>query len=246
MAKKKDRIAPFEVSSPADTPKTDKELDREEALERLDRLEWDDNRQKDRELQQAFQDIDDAQINKVGVKYDSRTKLRAALAYVTTASSKEASKLTGVPAATIRYWKQEAPWWPQAVKYALSAQKEGLDAKLGQIVDKALESTMERLALGDPTIIKDAYKDLSTGETVTKIRVEYTPIKAKDLMVIASIGRDKQSILRGEPTSISEKKSDKEVLEDVAAKLVEAIGQGKAPKSILGTYNSDGEEVSDD
>lgn len=244
---KKFRDSPLYTSLNEDDKGEDKslrELGREDVIERLDRLEWDDLRQEDRELQKAFQDIDAAQKSKVGIKYDSRQKLRAALAYTVTASSKEASRLTGVPAQTIRYWKAEAPWWPTAVKYALAAQKEGLDAKLGQVLDKALENVMQRLELGDPHVYKHKYVD-DEGILQEEIRIGYKPVSAKDLMVITSIARDKQSLLRGEATSISEKKSDKEVLENVANKLAETILQHQAPKGIVGTYDKKGNKIED-
>ena len=243
MANKKDRVSPIVHSLPdLDDTRTPAEMDRDEAIERLDRLEWDDLKQKDRELQKAFQDIDDSQKRKVGIKYDSRQKLRAALAYITTGSSVQASRLTGVPPQCIRYWKQEAPWWPTAIKYAMSAQKEGLDAKLGQVADKYIDAVLDRADKGDPIVVKEKYKD-ENGIMQEKIRIEYIPIKVKDMMVVAAVARDKQAVLRGEPTSISEKKSDKDILNDVAAKLAETIAQHTAPKGIVGTFDKDGNKV---
>lgn len=242
-ARKKERNSPLFTNLPeVSDDRTDSQIDTDEALDRLERLEWDDIHQKDRELQKTFQEIDEAQKSRIGIKYDSRQKLRAALAYIVTASSGKASQLTGIPSQTIRYWKQEAPWWPVAVKYALAAQREELDAKLGELVSKGLDGALSGMDRGDPVITRKKFKD-EDGIWQEKVVIEYVPLKAKDLMAIASAARDKQAVLRGEPTSITEKKTDKEVLDDVARKLAETISQHQAPKGIVGTFNSKGERV---
>lgn len=250
MANKKERISPiFQNTQTPEDPYAnmdEDQLDDEKFDQTWGRIERDDlDSEQDRRLQETWKEMEEAQKGRS--RYSSHQKLRAALAYTIYASSFRASKASGVPANTIRVWKQEAPWWPVAIKYALEACRESLDAKLGQVVDGSLDAALERLEKGDPVIVKkkkwivdlEAPKGGYWGE---EISVEYVPIKAKDLMVIASIARDKQAILRGEPTSISQKKTDDETIAAIANKLAKAV-EDKTPKSIVGTYDKDGNKT---
>jgi len=219
---KKIRLSPFTKATVREAPDERSEEDQlfEEANERMDMLEHD-AINRDREYQKAFQKVVEKSTKGRKVKYSAGDKLRAALAYVITASSTKAMKLTGVPAGTIRNWKQHAPWWLEAVGYALDCKKEELDANLQEIQDRANHGVIDRVQHGD-------HKFNKAGDL---IRV---PIGGKELMTISAIARDKQSLLRGQPTSISEKVSDSDRLEALADKITQAVKQsGKVIEGVV-------------
>ena len=176
---------------------------------------------RDRDYQKAFQEVVEKTVKNGKGKYSAGDKLRAALAYIVTASSGKAGALTGIPAKTIIHWKSHAPWWPKAVEYALLAKKEELDANLQEIQDLANHGVIDRIEGGD-------HKLRSNGQVVR------VPISGKDLMVISAVARDKQALLRGQPTAISEKVSDADRLEALADKITAAVkGSGKIIEGVV-------------
>ena len=223
---KKTRISPFSESQVRAKPdeRSEEEQLFEEANERMDMLEHD-AVSRDREYQKAFQEVVES-TQKGHTKYSAGDKLRAALAYIITASSRKAHKLTGIPDYTIRAWKAKAPWWPKAVEYALLAKKEELDANLQEIQDRANTGVIDRVQHGD-------HKFNKAGDLVR------VPIGGKELMTISAIARDKQSLLRGQPTSISEKVSDADRLDALADKITQAVKD--SGKVIEGVVIKDGD-----
>jgi len=154
-------------------------------------------------------------------QYTAEHKLQAALAYVVTTSSAEASALTGVPASRIRGWKSTAPWWPRAVEIAHMVKREQIDSAYQKIQDAANTELLDRLRDGD-------YIIMANGDTKRR------PISGKDLMVISGVARDKQSILRGQPTNITEKISEGDRLEALADKITKAVqGSGKIIEGVV-------------
>lgn len=218
---KKTRISPFSTAQVRQSPddRTEEEQLFEEANERMDMLEHD-AVNRDREYQKAFQEVVES-TQKGHTKYSASDKLRAALAYIVTASSNKAHKLTGIPSHTIRQWKSKAPWWPKAVEYALLAKKEELDANLQEIQDRANHGVIDRIQNGDHKLNK-------FGEVIR------LPIGGKELMTISAIARDKQSLLRGQPTSISEKVSESDRLDALADKITKAVqSSGKVIEGVV-------------
>lgn len=225
--KVKERLAPFQHQAIGVKPGTDEELLDEEAVSRLGKLEYTDLHHKDDEYLQAFHAIEKRSGR--NTKYSTRDKLRAALAYTVTASSTKASEITGIPSHTIRYWKTQSPWWPIAVDYAIEARKEEWDAKLSEIISLGLGNTIDYLKNGEVKLVKVTERGSLghiEGERFEQVR---TPMSAKDTMMTVGIARDKQSIMRGEPTSIKEvRKSDAEMIEAMGEKIAQAvIGSGK-------------------
>lgn len=157
-------------------------------------------------------------------QYSTQARLQAALVYLMTGSSKEVERVTGIDARQVRTWRAEAFWWPKALEYAISVQREYVDAAFSRVVHKALEGTVDRLDNGDSYVGRD-------GE-VRKI-----PVKARDLMHIAATAKDKQNTLRGQPSSISESRkkqvSDKDSIDLLAQRLKGAI-EGAPSKLIDG------------
>lgn len=136
-------------------------------------------------------------------KMDDR--LDAALAWLITGSTVEASKVCGVPDRTIRDWMTK-DWWEPVLEEARKAKQKELDAVWTRIIHKAAIEINDRLDNGDSVLNKNG--------AVVKL-----PVKAKDLSFILSVITDKRNLARGEPTSRRESKTVEESLKVVADRL---------------------------
>lgn len=132
-------------------------------------------------------------------------RLDAALAWLITGNTVEASKLCGVPDRTIREWMSKE-WWEPILEEARKAKQKELDAVWTRIIHKAAVEINDRLDNGDSVVTKFG-------------KIEKLPIRARDLSFILSVVADKRALARGEPTSRSEKKTVEESLNSVAKRL---------------------------
>ena len=132
-------------------------------------------------------------------------RLSAALAWLITGNTVEASKICGIPDRTIRDWMSK-DWWEPILEEARKSKQKELDAVWTRIIHKAAVEINDRLDNGDATLNK-------FGD------IKRVPIKAKDLSFILSVVADKRALARGEPTSRSEKKTVEESLKVVADRL---------------------------
>ena len=151
--------------------------------------------------QKAPEDTGDYDLSEMyhpSSKYTAEEKFQAVMAYITTGNSKQAQKYCIVPANTIRYWKANASWWPEAVAYAKQQKQEELDAKLTKIIDLAVDQVEDRLINGD--------------EVLTKNGIERKKMSGKDAATTGAILFDKRQLIRGDPTSRTEKVSVDESL----------------------------------
>jgi hypothetical protein len=149
-----------------------------------------------------------------GSKWDMEAKLQAALAYVITANSQDASKLCGVPDRTIRDWTTQ-DWWDDLIAEARAAKQKELDAAWTGLIHLATQKMLERVTTGDPVV-----------DTKTK-EVKYVPVKLRDLAIATAVMSDKRALLRGQATQRIErmgleKRLDKigETFEGVGAKVI--------------------------
>jgi len=218
--KKKNRVSPFAATQPL-VPENDRTEDEQlfaEVDQRMTMLDRD-SIYRDREYQKAFKQVVDKTGK--GSPYTAGDKLRATLALVITASAAKASRISGVPASTIRAWKNTAPWWPKAIEYALLCKKEELDSDYTEIQELANQAVKDSLTNGDQKLDRN-------GEVV------HVKMSGKDAMMVSAIARDKQALLRGQPTSISEKVSDQDRLEELAATIVNAVkDSGKVIEGVV-------------
>lgn len=131
--------------------------------------------------------------------YSDAKKLEVACTFAVTPNSARVSELTKVPEGTIRTWKQ-TEWWQEIMSRIHQEQNEELDAKLTQLVDKAVDQINDRLSEGD--YVYNAKED----------KLVRKPVTAKDLAIVTAITIDKRQLLRGQPTSRVEKVSENERL----------------------------------
>ena len=125
---------------------------------------------------------------------------------------------TGVPCQTVRHWRLQ-DWFKDLVDELQREDDHSTDAKLTKIVDKALDTVVDRLENGD--FMYNSKKN----EFVRK------PLLAKDVTKIADTMFDKRNLLRGKPTSISGKQ---EQISDRLLKLAEEFAKFASAKTIEG------------
>lgn len=124
-------------------------------------------------------------------KYTVDDKLQAAIAYVITGDSLNASKLCGIPDRTIRAWTA-TEWWDDILAEANASYQSKLDAVWTKILHKASDKMVERIEQGDPVV------DAKTRE------VRYVPVKLRDLAIATAVMTDKRSLMRGQATRRTE------------------------------------------
>jgi hypothetical protein len=122
-----------------------------------------------------------------------------ACAYAVSGNSRRVSELTGVKEGTIRAWKT-TQWWQEVQSRIRQEHADELDSKLTKLVDKAVDQINDRLDNGDYIY------NVKADKLVRK------PLGARDMATITATALDKRQLLRGEPTSRTEKVSENEKL----------------------------------
>jgi len=151
-------------------------------------------------------------------------KLNAAMAYLITGNSIEASKLCGIPDKTIRNWSTEI-WWSDLIGEAKKTKNEELDAMLTSIIHKVIVEIKDRVENGDEVLGKDG----------TKFRKKIT---AKDAAIVSAVLFDKRGIIRSEPTNKIKVGGEKTRLLELAQELEEVSGT-TPPKTSKGKVNKE-------
>lgn len=101
----------------------------------------------------------------------------------------ETSRLINVPKGTLDKWKT-SDWWKDLIEEIQSGEGQKQDNKMSKVIDKALDSLMERIDDGD------FQYDQRTGRLVK------VPLKARDLERVTSGLFDKRQLIRKKPTNI--------------------------------------------
>jgi hypothetical protein len=159
--------------------------------------------------------------------YPQDKKVDACTLYAVYGSLSEVSKLTDIPEAIIRSWKNES-WWLDITKQVYIESNEGLTAKISSTLDKTLELISHRLEHGDEIW------DSRTGQLVAK------PVDAKALVGLFSSLALQRRLGRNEPTSIRGTTTSDDRLE----KLSQAFEKFAKMKTIEGSL-VEGEEEED-
>ena len=157
-------------------------------------------------------------------QFSAEEKMAAVMAYlITGGNSSKAAELSCVPElqpATIRQWKKRNAWWDKAEQHAKALLQKDLERAYTKMLHRTEQEIFDRVENGDVVMTKD-------GAQVRK------PLGGKDLMYIHGIIHDKRAMLRGEPTSRTEKVDPLAVVNELA-KLLHSQGQvskQEAPKT---------------
>jgi len=158
-------------------------------------------------------------------KYTPEERIMAATYYAVTGSSIQASEKcaqtgTPIPASTIRKWKNTTSWWKPVLHEVRKAKQDQLDAKLTSIIMEGADKLEDRVRNGNIKL------NPKTGE-LNRIPMTSGEL-AKDAV---GIPYDKRALMRGDPTSRTEKIDPKLMLEDLAKQFVKIVEMNE-PKPI--------------
>ena len=124
--------------------------------------------------------------------YPEEVRIEAVALYAALGNCAEVSRMLQVKPTTIRQWKT-TEWWEQMMRRVHMEQDEALDSKFTKIVDTCMDEINDRLKDGEYVY------NTKTGATV---RVKP---KMRDVAMVAVSNLEKRQLLRGQPTSRSEK-----------------------------------------
>ncbi len=137
-------------------------------------------------------------------QYPDAKKIEVVTTYLALGKAPLVEAVTGVPRQTIRQWKMQ-PWWKDLVDEIQTEDDSELDGKLSRIIDRSLDAVVDRIDNGD--FILD-----SRSGTVKRV-----PVKLRDVHKVSTELIDKRNLIRGKPTSITQKVT----VEDMMGKLAD-------------------------
>lgn len=138
-------------------------------------------------------------------------KIEAVALYAALGNIAEVSRVLDVNAATLRAWKQ-TEWWNEMLNRVHDEKDEELDSKFSKTIDKAMDEINDRLENGDFVL------NAKTGQ-VSRVKP-----KMRDIAYVTSMQIDKRQLLRGRPTSRTEKVSSDERLNKLAKEFARFVG----------------------
>ena len=175
----------------------------------------------------------------------SKIKYEAVCLWSAGVRLREISLQLNVPIDTLNNWRASG-WWSDIHKEIMSEDSQQLDAKLTKILDKSLETIMDRLEKGE-----FVYDQKSGG-------VKRVPAKLRDATVAMNTVMDKRQLIRKEPTKIVADSSTATQLQNLATQFASFVNNNKKQEEkivdvvdnfILGenvTLNEDGKYVIDE
>ena len=150
-------------------------------------------------------------------KHTPDDKILAVTAYMVYGASSIVEKKTGISAHVIRHWKNSTDWWIPTLAYLRKNKQDELDSAISRVIDVGITKLEKRLREGDEKLMKDG--------TTAKVAVS-----AKDLAYITSIMVDKRNLMRGDPTSRTEKTITN--LAEIQKTLINSVNSAKQEKVV--------------
>jgi hypothetical protein len=123
-----------------------------------------------------------------GSKYTDDVRREAIEQYLTLGNMYKVSENINVPVSTIQDWKN-TEWWQKQTALLRTIKQDEIVAGYGKIIDKGIESQLDRLSDGDYRLHP------KTGDIVR------VPLSGRDASTITAIAQDKQRILLSLPNS---------------------------------------------
>jgi hypothetical protein len=157
---------------------------------------------------------DQRQITRRKRSYTIADVQRAAANYALHGIFKRTEAETGIPDSTLYEWDQGSEEWAATIGRIRNERQRQLDAEFTDIIHKALSRTRERLEIGDAKLTK-------AGD------VRFVPVSAKDSAVIAAVCYDKRALMRGDPTSRTERLQVGERLGTLRATFTKPVQDGE-------------------
>jgi hypothetical protein len=162
--------------------------------------------------------------------YPEQKRIEVATIFALTGNFKQTSELTSVPLNTIRNWRKEE-WFQSLLNEIYEENKDKLDARFEETVQKASELIMDRLTNGDFYVTK-------TGELARK------PVGIRDIALVQAIVIDKRNLLRGLPTSRTESVNPSDKLKEFAEFFSQLANKSRPKKESNNGNEQSNEELS--
>lgn len=152
--------------------------------------------------------------------YDKDDVIKAARLYLIKGNYTAVARELGIHVTTIKRWS-EKDWWPVIIEELRFLRLVEIDGKYSNILDKSLETVLDRLENGDEVVV---------GKEICRKKVS-----ARDAALISAIMFDKQRLLHGDPTQIAQHNFDVDerlgslmnTFEQIAAKSQEKVIDGE-------------------
>jgi len=139
-------------------------------------------------------------------KYTAEQKLNVVTLYALTGNLETCAKHTGINYQTIKDWHTRGVWWEEALLNVRKHMQDQLDAELTGIISKATAEILDRLENGDEVLDKN-------GKPRRK------KLSSRDLTMVLAILFDKRALIRGDPTSRTEKVTSEATLDKMITKF---------------------------
>ena len=134
--------------------------------------------------------------------YTPQQRIQAATVWTVTGNCAEVERQTGIPYHTVWFWKTKSIWWKELVRQVRKAKQEELDGMLTGIIISGAEQLKERIEHGNHRV------HIGDEGQRTDYRV---PLSSSELAKDAlGIPFDKRALLRGDPTSRTERGTNEE------------------------------------
>lgn len=156
-------------------------------------------------------------------------RLRACMLFQITGSSKKVAKLTGIPDSTIRFWKTQSDWWPEASRQARKQHQEQLDAMMTGVIHQSIQELNDRLHSGNTKVLKDGSE-------------KQVPLSSDELVRITDKVYDKRALNRGDPTQRTERVDVNDMLTNLFHQFSSMVEQHGRPASIIDASNAEDAE----
>ena len=169
--------------------------------------------------------FDLAELYSAKAKYTADEKLAAVLAYVMTGSIRGVVRLTGLKQQVVSDWKNNSSWWTDAYMSIKKEKQDEVDGGLTTIIHAASGEIIDRIVNGDEIIDKN-------GDSVRR------KMSGKELAWVMGITYDKRALLRGDPTSRTEKVDAKTQIEDLRREFG-AMAREHLDKTVIKTISAD-------
>ena len=161
-------------------------------------------------------------------KYTEEEKLIAVTAYVMTGSVAGVVRLTGLKHQIISDWKNNSSWWPDIYVQIKKQKQEEVDGTLTTIIHAASGELLDRIVNGDEVVTKD-------GDVIKR------KMSGKELGWVLGVTYDKRALLRGDPTSRTEKVDQAALMKELKGEF-ESMAKEALENSVVKTVTPEGEK----
>lgn len=148
--------------------------------------------------------------NKSGY-YPEETRVEAVALYAAIGNAAEVARILGISATLIRTWRTQ-DWWNEMLNRVHDEKDEELDSKFTKTITLAMDEINDRLENGEYVC------NAKTGE-ITRVKP-----KMRDIAYVTNMHIDKRQLLRGKPTSRTEKVSSEDRLTKLALEFAKFAG----------------------